>query len=85
MVSLVEKIGLRGGSGGREEEVGFEPLLLSWQCLALRCLRLQTISTVNTAESYIAVSTLTTLQQCKLNSTEEGTPSLGKKKTINFA
>lgn len=30
MVSLVEKIGLRGGSGGREEEVGFEPLLLSW-------------------------------------------------------
>lgn len=30
MVSLVEKIGLRGGSEGREEEVGFEPLLLSW-------------------------------------------------------
>lgn len=72
MVSLVEKIGLRGRR--RKEEVGFEPLLLLWQHLALRYLWLQTICTITTAENCIAVSTATTLQQCKLNSTEGGMP-----------
>lgn len=42
MVSLVEKIGLGGERGGTEEVVGFEPLLLSWQHLALKCLQRQT-------------------------------------------
>lgn len=79
MVSLVEKIGLRGGRYGRrererEEEVGFEPLLLPWQHLALRCPWLQTICPVNTAENYTTVSAVTTPQQCKLNSAEGKMP-----------
>lgn len=42
----------------REEEVGFEPLLLPWQPLAVRCLQWQIICNVNTADSQILVSSL---------------------------